>query len=173
MNRGAMIVITRLFPIIIGLVSVSVGTFYAAERANQTKGKPVNANSSEGKAVHIVVRSRADIKRTFTYSPYPVIPTELEGYAGSQTGGTGTYRLSVDTHGAVTQVAVLKGFAVTAVYDERFSNLKGNPVPALDEVMRRALAKWRAKPGPPRVVDIYWSFGTQPWINYGKPNSAR
>ena len=58
----------------------------------------------------------------------------------------------------VTQVTVLKGFAVTAVYDERFSNLKGNSVPALDGVMRQALMRWRAKPGPQRVVNIYWSF---------------
>jgi hypothetical protein len=79
----------------------------------------------------------------------------------------------VDAQGTVTQVTVLKGFAVTAVYDERFSNLNGNSVPALDGVMRQALMRWRAKPGPQRVVDIYWSFGTQPWVNYGKPNAAK
>jgi hypothetical protein len=76
-------------------------------------------------------------------------------------GGTGTYRLCVDAQGAVTQVATVKGFTVTAVYDDRFSNSKGNPVPALDKVMLQALSRWRAKPGPPRVVDIYWSFGMQ------------
>ncbi|MGE5302816.1 MAG: hypothetical protein ACM3TN_05775 [Alphaproteobacteria bacterium] len=80
--------------------------------------------------------------------------------------------MSVDAQGAVTQATILKGFSVTAVYDERFSNVKGNSVPALDEVMRQALLRWRAKPGPPRVVDIYWSFGSQPWLNYGKPNAA-
>jgi hypothetical protein len=78
--------------------------------------------------------------------------------------------LIVDAQGAVTQVTILKGFTVTAVYDERFSNVKGNAVPALDEVMVQALMRWRAKPGPMRVVDIYWSFGTHPSVNYGKSN---
>ena len=134
---------------------------------------PAKAAQSAGKPVHINVRSRADIKQTFTYSPYPVVPSELEGYAGSKVGGIGTYRLTVDSQGKVTQVSILKAFAVIAVYDERFSYLKGNPVPALDELMRAALLRWRAKPGPQRVVDIYWSFGTQPWVNYGKPNQAK
>ena len=168
-----MVFITRLFFIVIGLAGVLLGTFYGTEPPKRTKGTSANAGHSTAKAVHLVVRSRADIKQTFTYSPYPVVPTELEGYAGSQVGGTGTYRLSVDAQGTVTRVSVLKGFAVTAVYDEGFSNLKGNSVPALDGVMRQALMRWRAKPGPQRVVDIYWSFGTQPWINYGKPNQAK
>jgi hypothetical protein len=25
-------------------------------------------------------------------------------------------------------------------------------------------------PGPMRIVDVQWSFGTRPWVNYGKPN---
>jgi hypothetical protein len=78
--------------------------------------------------------------------------------------------LVVDAQGAVTQVTILKGFTVTAVYDERFSDIKGNAVPALDQVTVQALKRWRAKPGPLRVIDIYWSFGTQPWVNYGKGN---
>ena len=83
------------------------------------------------------------------------------------------YRLTVDTQAAVTQVTILKGFTVTAIYDERFSNVKGNAVPALDKVMVQALMRWRAKPGQSRVVDIYSSFGTCPWLNYGKPNVSQ
>jgi hypothetical protein len=162
----------RLLLAVIGLTSVSLSTFYGTEQPTRTKGRSANTGRPERKPVHLIVRSRADIKQTFTYSPYPVVPSELEGYAGSQVGGTGTYRLSVDGQGAVTQVTILKGFTVTAAYDERFSNLKGNPVPALDQVMVQALRRWRAKPGALRVVDIYWSFGTQPWVNYGKSNSA-
>jgi hypothetical protein len=64
----------------------------------------------------------------------------------------------------------LKGFTVAAVYDERFSDLRGNPVPALDKVMLQALICWRAKPGAMRVVDVHWSFGTRRWMNYGKSN---
>jgi hypothetical protein len=88
-------------------------------------------------------------------------------------GGTGSYRLTVDAQGMVTQVTILEGFTVAAVYDERFSNAKGNTVSALDKVMVQSLMRWRAKPGPMRVVDIYWSFGTRPWVNYGKSNGSQ
>ena len=166
--------ITRLlFAVIIGLTSVLLGTAHSADAPKQKRGSSGNASRSAGKPVHLVVRSSAEIKQTFTYSPYPAVPDELEGYAGSQVGGTGTYRLTVDARGKVTQVMILKGFTVTAIYDERFSNVKGNAVPALDKVMVQALMRWRAKPGPTRVVDIYWSFGTPPWVNYGKSNVSQ
>jgi hypothetical protein len=67
----------------------------------------------------------------------------------------------------------LERIYVTAIYDERFSNVKGSTVPALDNVMVQALMRWRAKSGPTRVVDIYWSFGTRPWMNYGKSNVSQ
>ena len=169
----AMSFITRLLFAVVGLTSVLLGTSYGADPPKQTKGGSANASPPERKPVHLVVRSAAEIKQTFTYSPYPAVPSELEGYAGSQVGGTGTYRLTVDAQGAVTQVTILKGFTVTAIYDERFSNVKGNAVPALDKVMVQALMRWRAKPGPTRVVDIYWSFGTRPWVNYGKSNVSQ
>jgi hypothetical protein len=160
----------RLLFALISLPIVFLYASYGAEPAKQTK--TAKASRPE-KPVHLVVRSKAEIKQTFTYSPYPAIPSELEGYAGAHVGGTGTYRLIVDAQGAVTQVTILKEFTVTAVYDERFSNVKGNAVPALDQVMVQALMRWRAKPGPMRVVDIYWSFGTQPWVNYGKSNGTQ
>ena len=46
--------------------------------------------------------------------------------------------------------SILKGFTVAEVYDERFSNAKGNAVLALDKVMVQALMRWGAKPGPMR-----------------------
>ncbi len=67
-----MVLITRLLFIVIGLASISLGILYGAEPPKQTKGTSANAGHSTAKAVHIVVRSRADIKQTFTYSPYPV-----------------------------------------------------------------------------------------------------
>ena len=164
--------ITKLLFAITSLMSVLLSTTYSADAPKKKKGTSANASSPEGKAVHLVVRSAADIKQTFTYAPYPAVPDELQGYTGSQVGGTGTYRMTVDAQGAVTHVAILKGFTVTAVYDERFSSVKGNAVPALDQVMVQALMRWRAKPGQSRVVDIYWSFGTRPWLNYGKPNKS-
>jgi hypothetical protein len=170
---SAMPFITRLLLAFIGLTSVWLRTSYGAEPPKQTKSGSANASRAEKKPVHLVVRSPAEIKQIFTYSPHPAVPSELEGYAGSQVGGTGTYRLIVDAQGAVTQVTILKEFTVTAVYDERFSNVKGNSVPALDQVMVQALMRWRAKPGPMRVVDIYWSFGTHPWVNYGKSSVSQ
>src|SRR5436190_4873674 len=169
----AMPFITRLLFAVVSLISVFLSTSYSADAPKQKKGSSANASSPERKPVHLVVRSAAEIKQTFTYSPYPAVPSELEGYAGSQVGGTGTYRLTVDARGTVTQVTILKGFTVTAIYDERFSNVKGTAVPALDKVMVQALMRWRAKPGPTRVVDIYWSFGTRPWVNYGKSNVSQ
>jgi hypothetical protein len=165
--------VARILVAVIGLTNVLLSTAHSADAPKQKRGSSGNANRSEGRPVHLVVRSAAEIKQTFTYSPYPAVPHELEGYAGSQVGGTGTYRLSVDPRGTVTQVTILKGFTVNAIYDERFSNVKGSAVPALDKVMVQALMRWRAKPGPTRVMDIYWSFGTRPWVNYGKSNVSR
>jgi hypothetical protein len=164
--------LTRLLLAFICLTSVLVCTSSGADPPKQKAGS-ANASRPERNLVHLIVRSQAEIKQTFTYSPYPAVPSELEGYAGSQVGGTGTYRLVVDAQGAVNQVTILKGFTVAAVYDERFSNVKGNAVPALDNVMVHALMRWRAKAGPMRVVDIYWSFGTRPWVNYGKSDVSQ
>src|SRR5438067_5432346 len=150
--------ISRLLVPVVGLTSLWPGVSYSAEPPKQTKGNPAKTARPEKKPIHFVVRSRADIKQIFTYSPYPAVPSELQGYEGTQMGGTGTYRVGLDAQGAVTEVTILKGFTVTAVYDDRFSNSKGNPVPALDKVMVQALSRWRGKPGPARVVDIYWSF---------------
>ena len=171
--RGSAMPVKQLLLAFISLTSVLLRASYGAELPKQPKNSSVKASRPETKPVHLAVRSRAEIKQTFQYSPFPAIPSELEGYGGSQVGGTGTYRLTVDTQGAVTEVTILKGFTVAAVYDERFSNAKGNAVPALDKVMVQALMRWRAKPGPMRVVDIYWSFGTRPWVNYGKSNGSQ
>jgi hypothetical protein len=151
----------------IALLILSLTTSYGAE-PKQRKGSSANTGREGRQPVHLVIRSRAEIKQIFTYFPYPAVPTELQGYAGSKVGGVGLYRLKVDAQGAVTQVTILKGFTVTAVYDEGFSNLQGNSVPALDKLMLQTLTRWRAKPGPTRVVDVYWSFGTRPCVNYGK-----
>jgi hypothetical protein len=167
---------TRIRRLLFAFISLLVAFLYTSQRAEPpkpTKNSSASAGRPEEKPVHLVLRSRAEIKQTFTYFPYPIVPTELEGYAGSQVGGTGTYRVIVDAHGTVTQVTILKGFTVNAVYDERFSNVKGNAVPALDQVMVQALMRWRAKTGPTRVVDIYWSFGTRPDVNYGKSNATK
>src|SRR5205809_5059971 len=158
---------------IIGLTITLISTSYAAEPSKQTKVSSENRARSETRPVHLVVKSREELKQIFTYLPYPAVPSDLQGYEVSQVGGTGTYGLVVDAQRAVTQVTILKGFTVTEIYDERFSNVKGSTVPALDKVMVQALMRWRAKPGPMRIVDIYLSFGTRPWVNYGKSNLSQ
>jgi hypothetical protein len=164
--------LTKLLFAVIGLTTVLLAAAYGAEPPKKTKGSSAKPSAAGKEAVHLVVRSRADIKQMFSYSPYPAVPSELEGFAGSQVAGAGTYRLSVDPQGAVTEVAILKPFSVTEVYDERVPYLKGNPVPALDKVMVQALTHWRAKPGPTRVVDVYWSFGSRPGVNYGRSDAS-
>jgi hypothetical protein len=164
---------TILLVAFFSLTAVFLPASYGAEPSKQTKAGLANASRAEKRPVHITVRSQSEIKQTFTYSPRPAIPDELQGYAGTQVGGTGTYRMIVDPQGAVSQVTIVKGFTVAAVYDERFSDIKGNAVPALDQVMVQALQRWRAKPGSMRVVDIYWSFGTQRSVNYGKSNGSK
>ena len=154
----------------VAVATALLTTSYGAEPQKQTKRSSANTDRAGRQPVHLVVKSRAELKQIFTYFPYPAVPTELQGYAGSKVDGVGLYRLTVDAQGAVTQVTTMKGFTVTAVYDERFSDLRGNTVPALDKIMLQALARWRAKPGPMRVVDVHWSFGTRPWVNYGKSN---
>src|SRR4030095_9578097 len=139
--------ITKLLFAIISLMSVLPGTTYSADAPKNKTGSSANANPPERRPAHLVVRSAGDIKQIFTYAPYPAVPDELQGYTGSQVGGTGTYRMTVDAQGTVTHVAILKGFTVTAVYDERFSNVKGNAVTALDQVMVHALVRWRGKSG--------------------------
>jgi len=161
-----MALVIKLLFAAIGLASVLSSVSYSADAPKQKKAIS-NANRPE-KPVHLVVKSRAEIKQIFAYSPYSAVPSELEGYAGSQMAATGTYRTSVDAQGKLIQVTILKGFTATAVYDERFSGVKGDAVPALDKVMVQALMRWRAKPGPACVVDIYWSFGPRPEVNYGK-----
>ena len=150
--------ITHLLAALMALTTV-LPAISDAEPPKQPKATVANVSRSERKPIHLVVRSRAEMKQIFKYSPYPAVPSELQGYEGTQMGGTGTYRLGVDAQGAVTQVTILKGFIVTVVHDDRFSSSKGNAVPALDKVMLQALSRWRAKPGPARVVDVYWSFG--------------
>src|SRR5258707_12570737 len=104
--------ITKLLLAFISLTSVLLRTSYGAEPPKQ---KASSANPSpEKKAVHLVVRSRAEIKQTFNYSPFPAIPSELESYGASQVGWTSTYHITVVTQGASKRMATLKASSVPA-----------------------------------------------------------
>jgi hypothetical protein len=98
-SSAAMAFVARILVAIIGLTNVLLSTAYSEDAPKQRRGSSGNASRSEGRPVHLVVRSSAEIKQTFTYYPYPAVPSELDGYAGSQVADTGTYRLTFDAQG--------------------------------------------------------------------------
>ena len=109
-----MALVIRLLFAAIGLASVLSSVSYSADAPKQKKA--ILATRIVPKSLSISWLSLgAEIKQIFSYSPYPAVPSELEGYTGSQMAATGTYRMSVDAQGKVSQVTILKGFAVTAV----------------------------------------------------------
>jgi TonB family protein len=120
----------------LGTVSV---TAFGADPPKETKESAQKISRSAKKPVHLAVKSGSDAKQIFTYFPYPALPTE---YQFSRTGGTGVYRLSVDEQGAVTQIQILKRF--------------GEPV--IDAEVLKTFIRWRAQPGPARIVDVPFTF---------------
>lgn len=156
--------IRRLVFTIIGLTMALLNTSYGAEPSKQTKASPENSARSEKGAIHLVLKSREDLKQLFTYYPYPSMPAEVQGYDGTKLTGAGTYRLTVDAQGAVKQVQILKPFMVWAAHSGQYSNLQQPNVPApnLDKIVRETLIHWRSKPGPMRIVDINLSIGPAP-----------
>ena len=80
-------------------------------------------------AVHLMVRSNADVRQIFTYFPHP--PME------DRYGRVGTYRVEVSSEGTVAAVTILKSMD-----------------PVSDTRIIKIFVTWRAKPGPLRVVDI-------------------
>jgi TonB family protein len=118
----------------IGLTFILLGTTFSADPPEETKAKS-KAGGSKKEPVHLVVNSAADSKQIFTYSPRPIPPTE---YLFARVSGIGRYRLTIDEQGAVTQVQILKRIGV----------------PMLDATVLKTFIRWRAKPGPVRIVDV-------------------
>ncbi len=63
----------------------------------------------------------------------------------------GIYRLEVTPEGAVSAVTLLKS---------------ANRM--MDVISMKTLVRWRAKSGPPRVIDVFISFGSR-WLGPGSP----
>lgn len=120
----------------------------------QTKGSAKNAGRPKSEPVYLVVKSRADQNQIFSYHPYPAFENEIRF---SKITGTGMYRLTVDAQGAVTQIQILKRFSGS--HPGRGGPGESGFFPGFDKLMLQTLIRWRAKPGPLRVVDIYLSFG--------------
>jgi TonB family protein len=125
-------------------IALTIGlltTAFGQEAGKQTKG----GVGSTKQPVHLVVNSDKQARQVFTYFPYPILPAEFR-YANIATSGQ--YRLTIDTAGTVTQIQILKRF--------------GHPT--LDTNALKTFIRWRAKPGPPRIVDVGWHItpGWQP-----------
>jgi hypothetical protein len=71
----------------IAVATLLLTTSYGAETQKQTKRSSANTDRAGRQPVHLIVKSRAEIKQIFTYFPYPAVPTELQSYAGSKVGG--------------------------------------------------------------------------------------
>ena len=98
--------------------------------------------SGKTDAVHLVVHSGAEAKQIFTYFPYPDIPVQ---YRLAKISGTGIYRLTVSPQGNVVEIKILKKMGVFGDWPADVTALK-------------TLIHWRARPGPPRIVDVPWSI---------------
>ena len=94
-------------------------------------------------AEHIVVTNGdADLRKVFTYFPYPpppqanrVLPLNREGL----------YRVEVSPEGNVTAITILRTMGKW-----------------LDIPVMKTLVRWKAVPGRFRVVDVRWFFNYHP-----------
>jgi TonB family protein len=126
------------------MAACSVAGFLLAEPDNKNESKAVSANSASNKkeVVHLAPHSGAEAKEIFTYFPYPAIPAQ---YRFAKLSGSALYRLTVDPNGNVTEIKILKRMGVFGDWPADVTALK-------------TLIRWRAKPGPSRIVDIPWTI---------------
>jgi TonB family protein len=122
------------------LMFAAISSLYSSEDAK----KPASSGTSSNKTdvVHLVIRSGSDAKQIFTYFPYPDIPAQ---YRFANISGTGIYRLTVDPQGKVTEIKILRKMGVLGDWQADVTALK-------------TLIRWRAKPGPTRIVDAPWTI---------------
>jgi len=96
-------------------------------------------------AVHLLVHNDAEAKTVFTYFPYPQFPDWYQpDFSHPQPDDIGVYRIEVTPEGTVSAVTILK-----------------NANRMMDVISMKTFVRWRAKPGPVRVVDVFCSFGTR------------
>ena len=98
-----------------------------------------SADSNRQEPEHIVITSGADAKKIFTYFPYPQAPTGLQSPNVS-----GMFELTVDPQGSVTQVKIIKTIGTI-----------------MDPIALQTFSRWKARPGPPRIVDVPFSLYTR------------
>ena len=110
--------------------------------AEPGKAAATRPTSDKTNTVHLVVHSGPEAKQIFTYFPYPDIPAQ---YRLATISGTGIYRLTVTPEGNVVEIKILKKMGVFGDWPADVTALK-------------TLIRWRARPGPSRIVDVPWSI---------------
>jgi hypothetical protein len=94
-------------------------------------------------AEHIVVTNGdSDLKKVFTYFPYPPPPNVNRVLPLNRQG---LYRIEVSPEGKVTAITILRTMGKW-----------------LDIPVMKTLVTWRAVPGKFRVVDVKWFYNYQP-----------
>jgi hypothetical protein len=109
----------------------------------------VDASIPKG-AVHLLVHGDAEAKKVFTYFPYPPFPDWYHPDE-SDPADLGIYRLEVTPEGTVSAITLLKS---------------ANRM--MDVISMKTFVRWRAKPGPLRVIDVFISFGSR-WLGPSSP----
>jgi hypothetical protein len=126
------------------LMSRAVRLFLLMWLSVSLSAAPVEVNVPIPKgAEHIVVSNGdADLRKVFTYFPYPpppqvnrVLPLSREGL----------FRIEVSPEGNVTAITILRTMGKY-----------------LDIPVMKTLVKWKAVPGRFRVVDVTWFYNYQP-----------
>ena len=127
---------TTLFAIQV-LAVVASATSAQPTKENETTSSITD--STPKNTVHIVIKSDAQARQIFTYFPYPrpVVDAIVWGRPI-----TGLYRLEVNHQGSVTAVTILKSAGR-----------------AMDVSAMKTFIRWRARPGPLRIVDVGWAIG--------------
>jgi|SRR5215469_18901660 len=109
-------------------------------------GASANPGSNKKQVVHLVVGVGSNLKQNFTYCPFPTLPTEYASeYERVRISGAGMYRMTVDQQGSVTGIKILKPMGALGDSPANVAALK-------------TLIRWRAKPGPDRIVDVMWGL---------------
>ena len=94
-------------------------------------GSTNDSNAIPKGAVHLTINSDSDVRKIFTFFEYPKLNLPA--------GKTGLYRVEIDPQGSVAAVTIVKSIGAEA-----------------DVTMMKAFVRWRAEPGPLRIVDISW-----------------
>ena len=116
-----------------------LATISPGQAASAKEKVAPSADSNRLEPQHIAITSDADAKKIFTYFPYPRAPTGLQSPNVS-----GMFELTVDPQGSVTQVRIIKTIGTI-----------------MDPIALQAFSRWKARPGPPRIVDVPFSLSTR------------